>query len=71
MNSEGRNKIIKSLAVVIDEWLVDQDLNNSSADDIGYVSNNTAELMARAAVLILESNSDSQTYAVDEGYLKE
>ena len=69
MNAKGKKQIVAMLTPVIQKWLEDADLNKSVADDIGYVSERTAELMAIAAVTVLEANSDSVTYAVQEGYL--
>ncbi len=69
MNATGKKKITASLTKVIVKWFEENQMNMSKSDNIGYVSDRTAELMANAAVLILESNSDSQDYAVDEGYL--
>lgn len=70
MNQKGKKKIVKKLTTILDEWLDTANLNESAETDIGYVSNRTAELMALAAVTILESNSDLIAFVIKEEYLK-
>lgn len=69
MNAQGKQKLIKSIKPYIQKWMDDTDPNSSDSTDIGLIGDRTVDLMAELVITALDINSESQEYAIREGYL--
>jgi hypothetical protein len=68
MTPKGKAQLVKSLSIVIQQWLEGEDPNSSEKTDIGYVGKRTVTLMATVAITALELSAEAQSYAAAEGY---
>ena len=69
MTPDGKKKLIKSLAIAIEDWIDREDPNSKDGTDVGWIGDRTVELMATLAITALELNSDAQQYMNKEGLI--
>ena len=71
MYTAGELRLITSLENVIDDWLnlhaEDEDLVTA----MGYVPDDTAAIMAQAALLLTFHSGNAQRFAIDNEFLAE